>query len=142
MPCAGRVPVGKLSRVSPGFGRRYRARLVERNELSLCLPAALRIEFHAFCRKFSRAPVTSSKGLRPHPAYDIPCVRFTSLVYMSRSFHRLTAPPEAQHCSSGLPRLSATAPRTWPGMAQRIAAAFGNSTEDLARYGDLASSAP
>ena len=40
---------------------------------------------------------TSSKGLRPQPAYDIPCVRFTSLVRLCRSLHRFTAPPEAQH---------------------------------------------
>lgn len=31
---------------------------------------------------------TSSKGLRPHPTYNIPCARFTSLVRLSRSSHR------------------------------------------------------
>lgn len=31
---------------------------------------------------------TSSKGLRPHTACNIPCVRFTSLVRLCRSSHR------------------------------------------------------
>ena len=30
---------------------------------------------------------TSSKGLRPHPAYNIPCVRFTSFVHMQPQIH-------------------------------------------------------
>lgn len=30
---------------------------------------------------------TNSKGLRPHPAYNIPCVRFTSFVRACRSLH-------------------------------------------------------